>query len=74
MTTKITVLNHGPSPVQVKIMDRKRRFDGGISRLESKYRGPPLLPGEQQEHYVHGSQELAVVELQLNAIDETPAP
>lgn len=70
MTTKVNVTNHGPSPVQVKIMDRKRRYDGSTSRLESKYRGPPLPVGQTQEHYVHAGQELHVVELQADNYTE----
>lgn len=79
MTTKVTVLNHGPSPVQVKVMDRRHidRFpvvhDQRVALLESKYRGSPLLPGETQEHYVHGDQELAIVELQADLITPTEA-
>ncbi len=80
MTTRVTVANHGPNPVQIKIMDcyelgrRPVVNDPKIACLESKYRGPPLLPGGTQEHYVHGGQELAIVELQLDLITETEVP
>lgn len=89
MTTKVSVLNHGPNPVQVKVMNRypavntrEVRIPDNRPRvvtLESKYRGPPLLVGETQEHYVHGGQELHVVELlhqagrPYNPVEETPA-
>ncbi len=82
MTTKVTVTNHGPSPVQVKIMDRKpcvNTTDVRVPddrprfiRMESKYRGNALLPGASENYYVHGRQELAIVELMPNALDETP--
>lgn len=80
MTTKVTVTNHGPSPVQVKIMDRKPRVHTQEVRipdtrkrfalLESKYRGNALQVGDSSEYYVHRDQELAVVELMPNGIDE----
>ena len=80
MTTRVTVTNHGPNAVQVKLMDRwidRSRvtvpdMPPYTTALESKYRGPPLMVGESQEFYVHGDQELHVVELAHNRVDETP--
>lgn len=75
MTTKVTITNHGPSLVLVKHMNRHRtsgtteQFPERVAVLESKYRGPPLLPGHSEEFYVHRDQELHVVELEVNGFD-----
>lgn len=76
MTTKVTITNHGPNPVQPKKMERKcgESKDGGFPRefwWESKLRVGPLFAGQSEDFYVHASQRIDVVELQMNGIDET---
>lgn len=76
MTTKITVTNHGPNPVQPKMMERKsgeaRDGSGMIEGwLESKFRAGPLTAGQSEDFYVHHSQRIDVVELKPDGLEET---
>jgi hypothetical protein len=58
MTTRVVVLNEGPDPVQVKVMNL---FPAGA--MESKYREPPIRPGAWKAFYVHVTQKLEVEEV-----------
>lgn len=59
MTTQVRVMNDGPQPVQVKVMNHLTTGD----KVESKYRGAPIPPGLGFLYYVHSTQSLEVEEV-----------
>lgn len=65
MTTKVTITNDGIRPIYVLLQDRFGGFNGvkEDAWLETKFRGPPLFPGESREVYLWGDRRVVIEEV-----------